>query len=260
MNELTLATIQSQLTKTQKLTIDEGTIKEINKLANDPDYGPEFMQSYLEHLSVLADAPRNNHVQYLNAMKFFSLIEAGNKLNDAYIKVFPERFAKREEGNPGKSPGEVRQLLRGEASRYNSSKILAEIRRVATIPVHLVYRHLLHQAIETTATLMLTAKSEMVKQKAADTLIRELKPTEDAVLSIKVDDGSMSVIESLRQATQELAAKQHEAVLAGASIKTISSSKIIIDHEDITEADFEEVPVDDPFLAESTKKPWKLGV
>jgi len=274
-NELTLATVQSQLTKSQKLTVDEGTIEEINKLANDPDYGPEFMQSYLEHLNVLAEAPKNNHTHYLNAMKFFSLVEAGNSLNDAYVKVFPERFKKREEGNRGKTPDEVKHLLRGEASRYNASKILAEIRRVATIPVHLIYRHLLHTAIETSADLMLTAKSEMVRQKAADTIIRELKPQEDAVLAIKVDDGSISVIESLRNATQELAAKQHEAILAGVPIKQIAAAKIMIDQEDIIEGAFEEeiiprnsAPIPEPQPVEipeekmsaptPRKKPWKL--
>ena len=97
--------------------------------------------------------------------------------------------------------------------RYNSSKMVNDIRRVATIPVQLIHRHLLHEAILETAELMVGAKSEMVRQKAADTLIRELKPTEDAVLHIDVNDGSKSVIEELRQATQALAAKQHEAIL-----------------------------------------------
>jgi len=226
-NELTLATIQSQLTKSQKLLVDEGTLKEINKLALDPEYGDEFLQSYLEHLNVLAEAPRNNHVQYLHAMKFFSLVEAENTLTDAYIKVFPERFARREKGNPDKSPEEVKALLRGEASRYNGGKLLAEIRRVALIPVHLVHRHLLHDAIQVTADLMLTSRSDTVKQKAADTLIRELKPAEDAVLKIEVEDGQTSVIEQLAAATQALAAKQHEAILAGVPIQQISSAKII---------------------------------
>jgi hypothetical protein len=253
-NELTLSVVQSQLTKAQKLTVDEGTIEEINKLANEPDYGPEFLSSYMDHMQVLADAPRNNHTQYLNAIKFFSLVEAENTLTDAYVKVFPERFDKRQAGNRGKTSDEVKQLLRGEASRYNGSKLISEIRRVATIPVNLIHRHLLNESILVTAELMRSARSEMVKAKAAEVLIRELKPTEDAVLEIKVDDGSLSVIESLRLATQELAAKQHGSVLGGAStVKEIAQSKIMIDQEDIVEGEFTE-EYQDP-----DKKPWKLG-
>lgn len=240
-NELTLATIQSQLTKSQKLLVSDDTVDEINKLAVDPEYGPEFLQSYLEYLNVLAEAPRNNHTQYLHAMKFFTLVEARNNLTDAYVKVFPDRMARREKGNPDKTPEEVKALLRGEASRYNGSKLLADIRRVAMIPVHLIHRHLLHDAIEVNAELMLTARSEMVRQKAADTLIRELKPAEDAVLNIKVEDGRASVIEQLAKATQELAAKQHEAILAGVPIQQIASSKILHETEDIIEGEATEV-------------------
>ena len=175
------------------------------------------------------------------------------------MKVFPERFDKREKGNRGKTPDEVKQLLRGEASRFNGSKIISEIRRVATIPVSLIHRHLLHDAILQTANLMTSAKSEMVRQKAADTLIRELKPTEDAVISMKADDATISVIESLRLATQELAAKQHDAIKAGIPIKQISQAKIMIDEEDIIDVEAIEVVEDEVPVDKPQKNDWKLG-
>ena len=241
MSELTLTTIQSQLSKKQKLLVDEGTVEEINRLANEPDYGPEFLQSYLDHLQVLADAPKNNHEQYLRAIKFFSLVEADNSYTDAYIKVFPERFQKRQAGNPDHE--NVKDLMRGEASRFNGSKMVNEIRRVATVPIQLIHRHLLHQAILSTANLMTNAKSEMVRQKAADTLIRELRPAEDTTLKIEVEDGSRSVIEELRKATTELAAQQQQAVMAGVPIKQIAAAKLLSTDDDIIEG--EAVPVDD---------------
>lgn len=224
MKELTLVTVQSQLTSQQKLLVNEETLEEINKLATQEDYGEEFLESYLNHLNVLADSPRNTHTQYLNAIKFFSLVEAGNSLTDSFIKVFPERFEQAKRTSRDEESG--KELVRGNASRYNSSKMVNEIRRVATIPVQLIHRHLLHQAILESADLMLNAKSEMVRQKAADTLIRELKPQEDSVLKIEVDDGSKSVIEELALRSQELAAKQHEAVMAGVPLKQISQAKI----------------------------------
>lgn len=228
--DLTLTTVQSQLTKQQQLLINEETVEEINKLAKDPEYGPEFLQSYLEHLNVLADAPKNNHTQYLNAIKFFSLVEAGNSLTDAYIKVFPERFQARQRHYT--DPEDAKKNMRGEASRYNMSKLVNDIRKVAAIPVHLIHRHLLHEAILETANLMTNARSEMVRAKAADTLIRELKPTEDATLNVKVEDGSASAIEELRKASQELAAAQREAVQAGLPVKQIAAARIFSNDED----------------------------
>jgi len=240
MKELTLVTVQSQLTGQQKLLVGEETIEEINKLATQPDYGAEFLESYLDHLNVLADSPRNNHGQYLNAVKFFSLVECGNSLTDAYVKVFPERHERRAKGNPDKE--NVKQLLRGEASRYNGSRLVSEIRRVATVPVQLIHRHLLHEAILATAELMTTARSEMVRAKAADTLIRELKPAEDQTLKIEVEDGSTSVIQELAAATQALAAQQHEAVMSGGvKMKQIAAAKIYRDDTEIIEGDVTEV-------------------
>jgi hypothetical protein len=243
MRELTLVTVQSQLTSQQKLLVGEETIADINRLAQDPDYGEEFLESYLTHLQVLADAPKNNHIQYLNAMKFFSLVEANNSLIDAYIKVFPERY---EERKKGRSEETTREHIRKQASRYNGSKMVNEIRRVATMPVQLVHRHLLHDAILQTAELMLTAKSEMVRQKAADTLIRELKPSEDQTLKIEVNDGSKSVIAELQDAARTLAATQYEAIHAGVPIQKIAAAKIYTSEDEIIDVPVVEVEEDKP--------------
>lgn len=240
MTGLTLATVQSQLTKNQKLLVSQETVDEINKLANDPEYGEEFLQSYLDHLNVLADAPKNTHRQYVNAVKFFSLVEAGNTLTDAYIKVFPDRHADRQQSHGEDAPHKIRK----EASRYNASRMVNDIRKVATIPVQLIHRHLLHEAILENAKLMTTANSEMVRQKAADTLIRELKPSEDTNLNIKVDDNSGSVIQELQKATQELAAQQREAVMAGLPMKKIAAARILESDDDIIDVDAEEIEDD----------------
>jgi hypothetical protein len=242
MKELTLVTIQSQLAGSQKLLVDEGTVEEINRLATEPDYGPEFLESYLDHLNVLAESPRNNHTQYLAAIKFFSLVESGNSLTDAFIKVFPERYEARKAGHP--NPDSGKEIVRGDASRYNGSRLVSEVRRVATVPVQLIHRHLLHEAILHNAKLMVGARSEMVQQKAADTLIRELKPQEDSTLKIEVDDGSTSVIAELAAATEALAAQQYKAAHAGVPMKQIASAKIFRSEDETIDGDF--TPVDPP--------------
>lgn len=243
MKELNLATVHSQLPSNQRGLVDEGVLEEINKLAENPDYGPEFLQAYLEHMKVLADAPKNNHTQYLNAMKFFSLVESGNSLTDAYIKVFPERYEQRRKTRgQHENEEQTKEIIRGDASRYNASKLLNEIRRVAATPIQLIHRHLLHEAILANAELMRNARSEMVKQKAADTLIRELKPSEEATIKIDVEDGAKSAISELRRATQELASKQREAALAGIPMQQIAAARIFDDdEEDVIDVEPEEV-------------------
>jgi hypothetical protein len=228
MKELSLDVLQSQLTKKQQLLVNEGTVAEIQKLAEDPDYGPEFLETYIDHLNIFKESERTSHDQYLNAIKFFSLVEAGNSLTDAYVKTFPERYDARKENNPDAD----KSIIRGEASRYNNTKLVNEIRKIAAIPVQLIHRHLLHEAILTNAQIMRTAKSEMVKQKAADTLIRELKPSEDQVLKLEVEDGARSAIEELRQATERLAVAERRSIEAGAiPLKEVAESKLFLPEE-----------------------------
>jgi len=221
--ELTLSLVQKQVGKLGHHLVNEQTIQEINKLCEDPDYGEEFIDSYLTHLNLLRDSHRQNHNHYINALRFFTLVEAGNNLTNAYVKVFPERYEAREK----KNPGEGYDKIRTEASRFNNTNMVNEIRRVAAIPVQLIHRHLLHESILEQANLMRTAKSEMVRHKAADSLMRELKPAQDNQLNIKIDDGSSSFIDQLQKAAEELAIRESRSVEAGVPLKEIANSRII---------------------------------
>ena len=120
--DITLDLVQSQLKPKQRLLIDESTVHEIKLLSEDPEYGEQFLDSYLDHLNILKENPRQSHSQYLNAIKFFSLVEAENSLTDAYIKTFPSRYTDRKKNNPSGEPGD-KSFMRGEASRYNNSQM-----------------------------------------------------------------------------------------------------------------------------------------
>ena len=99
-NELSLDLVQSQLKPQQRLTVTQETLDEIHHLAADPDYGQEFLDSYLDHLNIFKENPKRSHSQYLSAIKFFTQVEAGNSLTDAYIKTFPQRYEDRKRNLP----------------------------------------------------------------------------------------------------------------------------------------------------------------
>lgn len=258
MKELTLDLVQSQLKPGQRNTISEDTVKEIQKLAEDPDYGPEFLDAYVDHLNIFKEVPNRSHGQYLCAIKFFSLVEAGNSLTDAYIKVFPKRFTDRTR-NSNESPEKKKQQMRGEASRYNGSVLVSEIKRVAAVPVQLVHRHLLHEAILVQANLMKYASSDMVKQKAAASLITELKPAEDQVLNINVEDNATSVIEELRLATERLAAAEFQSVQAGVPLAKIAERDIIdVQVEEVAGDEATHEPVTESVAPPKQEGRWKI--
>jgi len=237
---LDINVLQAQLSAKQKHMITDDTVDELRKLANDPDYGEEFLDTYRDHLNILSSNSKYTTKGYMSAVKFFSLIEAGNNITESYIIVFPERFKARTDR------GQEKADIRGEASRYNSTALVNEIRKVATIPVQLIHRHLLHEAILEQADLMRNARSEMVRQKAGEVIIKELKPLEENVLSIKVEDGAKSAIASLQEATEKLIIREQQSIQAGVPIKSIIEAKIVHAEQDADEtaydAEFEDIP------------------
>jgi hypothetical protein len=243
--KLDLHVLQSQLSVKQKNMLNQGTVDELQKLCDDPEYGEEFLDCYKDHLNILKENSKYTSSGYMSAIKFFSLIESGNNITDSYCKVFPERLHRR------LKRGQEKSDITGEASRFNGTALVNEVRKVSGIPVNLIHRHLLHEAILSQAKLMRTAKSEMVRQKAGEVLIKELKPTEEHVISVKVEDGAKSAIEQLREATEKLAIQEMQSANAGVSLKTIIEGKIIteVDTEIADYADFDELDDIDEFAA-----------
>ena len=215
-----LGLLQQQLGKKGKL-ITQDTVDELNRLAEDPDYSDVFLDQYISYFNILEKDGVWTTPKYMNAMKFFTLVEADHSLVDAYVKVFPERLEARLDR------GEKKRDMGGEASRYNASQLVNEIRKVATAPVQLVHRNLLHKAIMKSAQLMNDpGVSPAVQQKAAEVLIRELKPAETNKISIEVTNDKDAIGE-LRRATEELAMAQMRMIQGGSSPKEIAESRII---------------------------------
>lgn len=217
-------TVKTLVPKKKKHLVTPEVVEEINALADDPDYGEEFLELYAGSASVLENNPRATMKQYKNALKFYSLVENGLPLVRAYMQVFPERVLVKEQQHPESDPAE---LLAYEASRYNRSQLVNDIRKLACISIKLVHRNLLHEAVLKQAELMRNARSEMVRQKASETLIRELKPEEESTLNVNVNDGRTDAIQELRNATIKLAQTQHELLKSGMPLKEIAESKII---------------------------------
>ncbi len=217
--KLDLDFVKSQLGKKAK-DLTQDTIDEIQHLVSEPDYGPQFLETYVDYFNIM-DKNKWSLPKYMQAMKFFTLIEGGYTAIDAYIRVFPERLKSRL-GNGG-----TREQMSGEASRYNNNQIVNEIRKVSAIGIQLSHRHLLHEALDTQAELMRNARSELVRQKASETLIRELKPQEDTKIQLDVAVNERDTLDSLRDATEKLVLAQEQSIKAGLAVKFIAEAKVI---------------------------------
>lgn len=233
---VTLELLKQQIGGNRIHLITQETVDEINKLIEDPDYGEAFLDQYISYFNILDKGSREwSTPKYMNAIKFFCLVESGYNLVNAYVKVFPGRLQAR------LNKGQSKRDMGGEASRYNASKLVNEIRRVASIPIQLIHRNLLHQSILVTASLMNdTSVSPMVRQKAAETLIKELKPSEDSNVNIKIgmSDEAKAQQAQLVDHIGKIALQQQQLLAAGMNIADIQKLNIQISKEPIdVEAD-----------------------
>lgn len=194
-----------------------------------------FKENMLTYTGVLTEG-KFSLAGYVNAVKFVSLKLMGDSSTVAYSKVFPDRYQSLvDKGTPAKS-------IASFADNYSKNQMVVKIFEKTLIPTHILNAGLYQEAINTQADLMRTAKSETVRQKAAESLIVNLKAPEATKVEIDVSYNN-DMIEDLRATTRALAQQQRQLIQRGAAnAQDIAHSDIIkrnIEH--VIDAEYKEV-------------------
>ena len=106
------------------------------------------------------------------------------------------------------------------------------------VPTHILNAGIYQQAINVQADLMQNAKSELVRQKAAESLITNLKAPDIAKVEIDVNYTN-DVVEDLRATTRALARQQLKSIIGGQSTaKEVAHSEIIAKKVDPVETEY----------------------
>jgi len=221
MSKLTKELLTEIVPKRMKNNITDEVIDTINHLIEDPDFGEQFKEELLTYSNLLEHNPNWNIKNYMNAIKFYTQVNNGRTIVDAYCTTFPERLQRRLD------KGETKADITGEASRYNKSQLVNKIREQALVPVHLTNQHLLQKMINEAARLATSAKSEMARVKAIDTLLGYLTPPETAKVEVDIKTNNVNAIDELRKATEELALQQLQSIKAGKAVKEMIEIPIL---------------------------------
>jgi len=179
-----------------------------------------FRDNILTYASVLTTG---NHSLpgYINAVKFVSLKLMGDKSSTAYSKVFPDRYQNLID------KGASTSYIASFADNYGKNSLVTKIIEQSMVPTHILNAGIYQEAINTQADLMRNAKSEMVRQKAAESLMTNLAAPVTAKLSMDINYNN-DVIEDLRATTKALAKQQLTMIMTGqVSAKQIADSDII---------------------------------
>jgi hypothetical protein len=192
-----------------------------------------FRDNTLSYASVLASG-RYSLSGYVNAVKFVSYKMMGDKASTAYSKVFPDRYQNLVDSQATGSE------IASFADNYGKTALVVKIIEQTIIPTHILNHGTYQLAINVQAELMMSAKSEMVRQKAAECLISNLVAPATSKIEIDVTHKDES-IDQLTAAMRKLSGQQISSIINGnMTPKQIAHSDIRV-KEDIVDAEFEDV-------------------
>ena len=191
----------------------------ILKLNDDPEL--DLREEMVTYNNVLQEG-RYKLLDYAKACKYVAYKSMGFSNFDAYKRVFPDKVKKwLEDGVPY-------DHQHAYVGKYNKSKLVVEITKKALIPVHILNQDVVQKAINVQVELMMNAKSELVRQKAAESLMKELKMPEDNKLELDIKVKKDESLISLEETLNKLATKQIEMINSKeANPKDIAEMSII---------------------------------
>ena len=231
--DLTLVQLQASMPKKFRHNVTEDMVKFINATEGD-----EFRDIYKENLLGFSDVMqlgRYGMTEYLNAVKFVSYKLLGDSNTIAYAKVFPDRYQRLVDKNT------PMKTISSFSTTYNKGALVHKILERTLVPVHILNMDVHQEAINIQAELMRDAKSETVRQKAAECLIMQLKAPEAAKIEIDVNYSNDS-IDELRATTRALAQQQMKLIESGAvTAQTVAHSDIIARKKPEIETEYEEL-------------------
>jgi hypothetical protein len=211
--------LKKQLPKEKRHLLTEDIYNAIVDLHDD---SIDLRETLLTYTDVL-NSGKYSVLNYAKACKFVAMLNMGKTAYDAYIILFPDRY------ETWMKRGVAPKDQYSEVTGYKNRKLVSEIMKRTLIPTNVLNQDKVQQAINVLADLMMSAKSEMVRQKSAETLLKELKVEEkenklELDITVKKDES----LQQLEETLNKLAEQQVNAIEDGkADPKYIAEMDII---------------------------------
>ena len=143
------------------------------------------------------------------------------------MRTFPTKYA------DFKAKGVRDKDIASYVTAFNKSKLVTLIWEQSLIPIHISNSHVLQEAINTQARIMVDPNASFkVQSDAANSLMTHLKAPETKKLEIEVHHKESSIIDDLRLATAEHAKALKANIEAGAlTVKDAAHGDLVIEAE-----------------------------
>lgn len=210
-----------------KGAINQDILDILNKSISDPIFAEHVRDNMIGYVDILKDG-KFKLADYVSACIYVSYKLGGKSDKEAWAATFPDRY------QALISKGTTSSAIAAHVAMYNKGKLVNLIYEQTLIPTWVLNQDIRQKAINHTLLLMLNAKREDVQQKAAETLIRELKPPETGKLQIDIGVGANTEITDMKSMMKQLIESQQASIRAGHSTQEIAHQKLVtvIDHEE----------------------------
>lgn len=228
-NKLTLETVRASVPANMRTTITQNIVDRLNQLGGDPIIDKEIRDNFITYSLVLREG--KFHIEdYVNAVTFCTHKIMGLNNKEAYAKTFPIRY------QTFLAKGYTDKDISAFVSAYSKNKMVQSILEKSVIPFHMYNMDARQKALDVQVELMMTAKSEMVRMKAADSVLAHTEaPTVNGPM-VNINLNKSSALEDLERSIAELARKQKDAIEDNlVTTKEIAEQKLV--GTDIVEAE-----------------------
>lgn len=231
---ITVDQIRDLVPKSQRDSITDEFIQKLNEFNKDPRLVGSFKDNVLGYIGVMKEG-KYSLEEYINAVRWVSYKLLGSTDIDTYNKVFPDRYERL------KQEGVSRDQMSAYTSAYKKSKLVIQIMEQTLVPNYVLNAPMYQDALNVQAELMMNARSEMVRQKAADSLLTHLAVPQEAKikLDIGMSDETKNAQKQLVDHVAALAINQQKMLTAGLPLDQLQRLNIPSKTEDIIDAEDE---------------------
>ena len=192
----------------------------LNTIITDPQVAQAFRDNFVSYTSVLKEG-KFKLESYMDAVAYVSFKLMGYTDRECYQRTFPNRYA--ELVAKGTSAKDIAAYV----SAYNRGLLVNKVLEQTLIPTYVLNQDVYQKAINTQADLMVNGKSEMVRMKAADSILNHLKRPEASKVEISMGIVDSKEVDDLKQAMLDLTRNQRALIEQGTPTKEIAHQRII---------------------------------
>ncbi len=237
---MTLEELKASVPKHSKSLITQNIVNVFNELESEQgqDFAEHYKQNFIS-MSAILKSGSYSVTDYLNAVKFVSYKLLENSDIDSYHLTFPQRYQRLiDKWEPtGLTEEEIReQKISSFVAAYKRNELVLKLMEQALVPSRILNAPLFQAALNVQAELMYTARSEMVRSNAANSILQYTAPNEATKIELDVGVKNNDEIQSMRDEMQRLATQQKLAIESGTKTsEEIAESKLLHDIIDVEE-------------------------